>query len=267
MRENLRNKILVIGWLLAYLCTPALTLADAISHDEPAVTPYRPTVSTPATLSAPGWVEIEAGWIGGGTGPDKRQSLPYSLKLAVSPDWGIRIDGEAAVGVPAANRQTQFGFGDTSFVLKRRFEINDRSAFGMEAGIGTSTGKEPFQSGSGRTDYTLNGIYSTDLGEAYHVDLNYAVTRLGAVSPTEGRDQSRWVAAVSRSLIGSWGLAGELSGTAQAGAAPTRQLLLAASYTPSRIVCWDAGFARGLTAASPRWSIFVGFTVLTAKLF
>ena len=31
------------------------------AEDQPSVTPYRPSVSTPAILSAPGWIELEAG--------------------------------------------------------------------------------------------------------------------------------------------------------------------------------------------------------------
>lgn len=258
-------RLLLCAWVLA--AAPTGALAQAIADDAPAVTPYRPTVSTPAALSVPGWVEIEAGGITTGQGLERRESLPYSLKLAFSPDWGIRVDGEAAVAVTSDNGRVSYGLGDTAFVLKRRFSINDKSAFGMELQIAMPTAKELFHNGSGRTDYTVNSIYSADLSEVYHLDLNYAVTRLGTADETQGREQSRWVAAVSRSLPRSWGLAGELSGTSQAGAAQTRQILLAASYTSSRRICWDFGAVRGLKAASPQWSIFAGVTVLTLKLF
>src|SRR5437016_3240382 len=33
-----------------------------LAADEPAATPYRPSVSTPAALSEPGWLEGELGW-------------------------------------------------------------------------------------------------------------------------------------------------------------------------------------------------------------
>lgn len=35
-------------------------LSAAIAADEPSAAPYRPTVSTPANLSEPGWLELEA---------------------------------------------------------------------------------------------------------------------------------------------------------------------------------------------------------------
>ncbi|MDQ2928609.1 MAG: hypothetical protein M3R22_10700, partial [Pseudomonadota bacterium] len=46
----------------------ALALAAAMparaddADDSPSTTPYRPSGSTPAALSAPGWIEIEAGF-------------------------------------------------------------------------------------------------------------------------------------------------------------------------------------------------------------
>jgi hypothetical protein len=264
-RANITAYLLVLT--STPMVVPTVARADVASDNSPAVTPYRPTVSTPAALSAPGWLEIESGWITTGANADKRQSVPYSLKLALSPDWGIRMDGEAAVAAITSDGRTQLGTGDTSFTVKRRFGISDHSAFGLEAQVGTATAKPLFQTGSGHTDFTVNGIFSSDLNERDHLDLNYAVTRYGTVARTEGREQSHWAAAISHSITGPWGLSAELSGTRQLGADQTRQFLMAASYSPSRVVCWDIGLARGLSAASPHWSVFAGLTVLTVKLF
>lgn len=263
-RANTTAYLLVLVPLL--MAIPTVAQADLASEDTPTVTPYRPTVSTPAALSAPGWLEIEGGWITSGSGADKRQSTPYSLKLALSPDWGIRIDGEAAVAAITTDGRTQLGAGDTSFTLKRRFSITDHSAFGLEAQVGAATAKPLFQTGSGHTDYTMNGIFSSDLSDADHLDLNYAVTRFGAAALTESHEQSRWAAALSHSITGPWGMSGELSGTRQLGANQTRQFLMAASYSPSRTVAWDFGLARGLSTTSPHWSVFAGLTMLTVKL-
>lgn len=38
-----------------------LIIQSALADEAPAATPYRPTVSNPAELSAPGWLEVEAG--------------------------------------------------------------------------------------------------------------------------------------------------------------------------------------------------------------
>ena len=101
------------------------------------MTPYRPTVSTPAALSAPEWLEIEAGVVtseGGHSG--RREACPYTLKFAFTPDWGVRVQRESLVlGVGPGRRHTA-GFGDTTPILKRRFAVNEYSVFGLEVGVG-----------------------------------------------------------------------------------------------------------------------------------
>ena len=94
--------------------------ADAPDDGGPAVVPYRPSVSTPAQLSAPGYLELEAGGLRA-TGPDSgtsRFTLPYTLKLAFTPDWGIRVGGDAWVR-QAGPGDSHSGSGDTAVVLKR----------------------------------------------------------------------------------------------------------------------------------------------------
>ena len=81
--------------LLALLACASVAHAD--DSGGPAVVPYRPSVSTPAQLSAPGYLELEAGGLRA-TGPDRgvaRTTLPYTLKLAFTPDWGVRVGGDA----------------------------------------------------------------------------------------------------------------------------------------------------------------------------
>jgi hypothetical protein len=85
------------------------------------VTPYRPSVSTPAALSAPGWLEVEAGVQSSkAVDPVRRESLPYTLKLALTPDWGVRIGGDALVHQREADGSVLRGGGDTTIVLKHR---------------------------------------------------------------------------------------------------------------------------------------------------
>ena len=237
----------------------------ALAANEPAATPYRPSVSTPANLSEPGWLEAELGWQRrSGGDAERRDSLPYTLKLAFSPDWGVRLGGDLQV------RRTDFdgtrltGVGDTAVVLKRRFAVDGDTAFGLEAGVNFPTAKDRL--GSGRTDYSLNGIYSAELG-SYHMDLNLVATRLGQIDPDQGRWQLTWAGAVSRTLSERWGMVGELAGTRQTGAPNTAQLLLAASYNLSRRIIFDAGASWGLNRTSSDWSIFTGITILLGKVF
>ncbi len=244
-----------------------LSWGEELPTDPPAVTPYRPSVSTPAALSAPGWLEAEAGLLRvGNPGVNLRESFPYSLKLAFSADWGIRVGGEALVRGTNAQDESVTGFGDTSLVLKRRFAMNDHSAFGLELGGSFPTAHAELGSGSGGTDVSVNGIYSADIG-VLHTDVNLLVTRLARVATDESQVQTLYAAALSGNLNARWGIVGELSGTHQHGADPTAQGLCAASYSAKRTIIFDGGVAKGFLSGASPWSVFLGVTALAGRVF
>ena len=235
--------------------------------DEPSATPYRPSVSTPAALSAPGWLEIEAGWQHDReSAVARRDSTPMTFKLAFTPDWGVRVGVDGWVRSRDDTGRTS-GFGDTSVVVKRRFAIDDDSAFGVEAGVAVPTARRSaLGSGSGKPDWSVTGIYSADFG-AWHSDVNVVATRLGGAEPGTSRTEVLVAAGLSRALGDRWGVGAELSGTRRSGVDDTRQLLLAASYNVSRRLVLDVGAARSLRSGTPVWSAFTGFTWLAARVF
>lgn len=242
-----------------------LALAQPTPQDQPSVTPYRPSVSTPAALSAPGWLEIEAGLLReNAPGGSRRGSVPYTLKLAFTQDWGIRIGGDAWVTQRDEAGQRLRGLGDSVIVLKRRFGIDEFSAFGLEAGATLLTGRNGL--GAEKSDYSLNAIYSADRGP-WHTDLNIVSTRIGRAEPEAGRTQLLWAASLSRSISGPWGVVGELSGTRQRGVDGTTQALGALSYNVSKSLTLDAGLTRSIRSGPANWSVFTGLTMLAGRLF
>jgi hypothetical protein len=250
----------------ALACTGSAHAADAPDDGGPAVVPYRPSVSTPAQLSAPGYLELEAGGLRT-TGPDSgtsRVTLPYTLKLAFTPDWGVRIGGDAWVR-QAEPGDSHSGSGDTSVVLKRRFAVDDATAWGLELGEKFATAGSTL--GSGHADTTVNAIFSSDFAPSWHTDVNVNETRVGVASGQPHAWQTGWAAAFSRTLSDRWGAVGEFSGTHQAGTPSTAQFLAAASWNQSPAAVFDFGAARGLNDASPRWQVFAGVTARLAKLF
>ena len=249
----MKSALLIASALLA----GAASVRAADDDGGPAVVPYRPSVSTPAQLSAPGYLELEAGGLRA-TGP--RDTLPYTLKLAFTPDWGIRVGGDAWVHQPGSS-----GIGDTSVVLKRRFAVSDATAWGLELGEKLPTAGS--ERGSGHADTTVNGIFSSDFAPGWHTDLNLNETHLGTGSGEPSAWQTGWAAAFSRSINDAWGVTGELSGTHQSGTPNTAQFLAAASFNASPGAVFDFGAARGLNDATPRWQVFAGVTVRLAKLF
>ena len=251
--------------LLAAAASCALDASAQGADAQPSVTPYRPSVSTPAALSAPGWIEVEAGLTRArGEATARRDSLPYTVKLAFTDAWGVRIGGDAWVRQRDELGQLLSGVGDTSVVLKRRFGIDEASAFGLEFGATVPTARGGI--GSGKSDYSLNGIYSADLGD-YHTDLNLVATRVGRVDPETSRGQLLWATSLSRALSDRWGVVVELSGTRQRGVGGTAQALGAASYNVSKSLSLDAGLARSIRGGNADWSVFTGFTALVGRLF
>jgi hypothetical protein len=257
------GRVTVVRTLLAAIVATASF--GALADDELSVTPYRPSISTPANLSAPGYLELELGVLAvRSANSERRNSLPYGLKLAFNPDWGIRVTGEGVVGQTDASGHSVNGFGDTSIVLKHRFAVDDLSAFGLELGATAPTGREGISAGSGA--YSVTGIYSADIGH-WHTDVNLLATRMGKVDAGVSATQTLWAASLSRAANDRLGLTGELSGTSQRGLEKTSQFLFAASYSLSKVLVLDAGFTRSLHSGASDSSFFLGLTVLGPRLF
>lgn len=249
--------------LLTALALVALA-APSRAQDAAGVSPYRPSVSSPAQLPLAGQLELELGGLTSKGDGAHRNSLPYALKLAFNERWGVLLGGEAQVSARDASGQRARGVGDTTLVLKRAFLVDDATAFGLELGAKAATAKQPV--GSGKSDYNLNGIFSKDaLG--VHMDLNWNLTELGDHEAGTGRVQNGLSASFSAPLTEKCGATAELSGTRRSGAEHAAQLLLAATYAPTKRLVFDAGLARGLSRASPDWSLFGGVVLPLARLW
>jgi len=236
------------------------------SGDEaPQATPYRPSVATPAQLSAPGWLEVEAGGLPARfVDGSKRDSLPVTVKLAFTPDWGVRVSTDAWARLSEADGTRTSGGGDTAVVVKRRFAVDDASAFGLEGTVSFPTAKSSL--GSGGTDISLTGIYSVDLPAGLHADVNLEATRLQRVDAGTGHVQWLWAASLAKTIDERWGVTIEPSGTRRQGADGTAQLLGAVTFNASRRVVLDAGLARSLRHGERERSAFAGITWLAARL-
>src|SRR5882672_7562307 len=166
----------------------------AVLADAPEVTPYRPTVSNPAALSAPGLLEFEGGVTRSrGDAGMPEFSLPYLFKYAFTENAGVLLGGDAYLREEDAGGNLVTGVGDTVAEVKLRHGLTDSVAIGVEAGVRFPTARAGL--GAGKSDYLVNGIVSAESGEL-NFDVNLAYTRLGSVDPGEGRGEIDWATAV-----------------------------------------------------------------------
>lgn len=237
--------------------------APAIAEELKA-TPYRPTVSNPAYLPVPNYLEVEMGWqsLKAKSTDRHRHSVPYLLKYAFTERIGVLIGGEAAVVEDRAGRPTQSGFGDITGLVKLMHPLDTvlPSALGLEGGIKFPSA--PRTIGTDRTDFLVNGIYSMAYGP-FGVDLNLLYTRLGGAPGTQGKNEVGWVTTVSYAVTDRVSMAGEFFGSHRDGVRPFLQYLSALSYAITPRIVGDVGVAFGLTGASQEWTLFTGLTILT----
>jgi hypothetical protein len=238
-------------------------LAQASPDEAPAITPYRPSVSSPAQLPITGQLEMELGGLHQRSGDAHRSSLPYQLKLAFSQDWGLLLGGEAQVSTRDSSGSER-GLGDTTVVLKRAWTLDDATALGMELGTKLPTAGRTL--GSGEADYTLNTIYSRDIG-AVHLDANLNAARLGQADPGTSHTQWGWSTSLSTPLSDHWGATGEVSGTHRDGAGVSTQVLGALTYSPSKRLTFDVGAARAAHPNPGTTSVFAGVVFPVAQLW
>ena len=252
------------GLLALVIVSTKVALAAEPDEQEPSVTPYRPTVSNPADLSAPGWLEGEFGGLRTWNQDHSRDdSVPFLLKYSFDENYGLLLGSNAYLGTRAPDGSTQSSFGDTVLEWKQRFPVAEHAAFAIEAGVVAPTAHDDL--GVGTPAWLVNGIFSTDLG-AWHVDINAGGQHFTSHPAGVSSWQSAWAAAISTSLGEKWGTAFELSGTQERGVATQSQALLAFTHNVSNRLVLDAGGAYGLTHAAHDRSVFAGATVLIGRL-
>ncbi len=241
-----------------------LSVASAHAEDEaPSATPYRPTVSNPADLSAPGYVELEAG---GQRVLEEAHtnvnSFPYLVKYAFSENAGLLLGGNAFIRQTDPAGQSLSGVGDTFLLLKLRHTLDDDSALGVEFGPLIPTARNGL--GASKTGFLSNGIYSRNFG-SLHLDVNAGFNFQSDAPSNASHWQTTWASALSQQFTEHWGAALELSGSYQRNEPSTRQALVAFNCNLSKRIVLDAGFAHDLDHGHSK-TLFAGGTFLLGRL-
>ena len=248
---------MLAGWLIGSAILQGQEAEKSLTAN-----PGRPTVSTPATLTPIGYLQLETGAVLATHSPEfsSRSSLNAVLKFSISRRFEILAASEPFVRY-RADSQTAKGTGEVFLGLQGVVHHGE----GSNPTIAVSYirriydgGVPEFDIGSSRNSFLL--LASADL-KGFHYDANAMFNEVpqGATH----RAQFGQSITISHPLSKKLGLSGELWHFSQ----PLLRgnavgSLWAVSYTVRPTLVFDAGFNRGLTNTSTRWEAFAGFTYL-----
>lgn len=240
---------------------------SADSADPVQANPGRPTVSTPATLTPPGYVQFESGVLGAEKSGEfsNRTGIETVVKLSLARRFELLVQTEPMVFSDLGNR-TDHRPGE----VFAGFQTVVKHGEGLQPTVSVSYFRRLYASPAPELDLGTNRqsallLVSFDV-KKFHVDTNGIVTEQITDERGIHRAQFGQTLSISHPVCGKLSFSGELWHFSQP---LTRSnavgLLLAPSYNVNRFLVLDGGFNRGLTSTSTRWEIFAGFTFLVPK--
>ena len=252
---NLLMRILSAGLMVPFYI-PSVGAADEL-----AANPYRPSVGSPASLSAPGYFEGEAGFANETAGNIRTRNMPMLLKYAFTDRIGVTLGISPWMEVtdPAGNNS---GNSNGAVTLKLAQPINRALMLGSELTVSVPVASSGL--GSVHSDVTLNLIASMDFA-GFHSDLNLNSTRVGDTPALGGtRYITAGSAGLSHAVNDHWGATIEVSGSRQGVTSSSTQWLGALNYTVNPRWVLDAYAARERLTPSTSRKFGFGMTYLFA---
>ncbi len=253
-------------FLVAFAATFALFATKAVGQtpvgEEPEANPGRPTVSTPATLTPPGYLQFETGLTAANHSPEFSSRLAPNevLKFSVHPRLEFLASTEPVVHYRAAGQSAN---GVAEVFLGAQAVVSPGE--GAKPTLAVSYfhrvydgGAPEFDFGSPKNSALL--LASADV-KGFHYDANAMFNEL--VAGPLRRAQFGQSLTISHPLPHKFTLSGEMWHFTQPflrGNAVGN--LWAVSYAARKTLVLDAGFNHGLTDTSTRWEAFLGFTYL-----
>ena len=247
--------------------------ALAFDSDEkrPAINAGRPTLTDPATLTAPGWLETEFG-IQRLLQDNRLLQTPLLLKLTGGnrrTEYRLQTDGYSRMTDDSGNAVS--GIGDTYAALQY---LATSGASGNWYTAVRGTVKLPTASaskgiGSGKADYGALFLASRDLSQSLHLDVNAGLAALGQPACT-GFDRQIFLSASTTMPIGrgKWQYTNELAYQAAAAGSDSQLTMMhGISYSVQPWDVWDAAINFGLNRGAPKYQVLFGRTFFLGRLF
>lgn len=232
-----------------------------VPPDTPTANPGRPTVSTPATLTPPGYLQFETGLLAAWHSGEfsSQQSLVQVTKFAPASRIELLIGTSPYIH---SDTQPQNGAGDITLGAQGVVLPGQ----GPRPTLALSYFRDVFSGGTPDIDIGSAGNSALVLASAdvrsFHYDTNYIFNEQVSDAGIR-RAQFGQTLSVSHGLGENFGISGEIWHFTQPllrGNAIGN--LWAVNYNARKNLVFDAGFNRGLTTTSTRWEILAGFTYL-----
>ncbi len=232
------------------------------AQNAPMPNPGRPTVSTPATLTPPGYFQFETGVLSAWTSPEL--SSQTQLNEVVKFSFSSRIELLAAVEPLAHSRSAGVATNEAGGV-----SLGVQTVLYQGEGARPTVGASYFHNvyGGNAPDLDIGSAMNSVLMLAsadvkkFHYDFNLFLNEV--VAEPVRRAQLGQSLSIAHPLTAKLAISGEIWHFTQPllrGHAVGN--LWALSYSPNRALVFDAGFNRGLTSSSTQWEVFAGFTYL-----
>jgi hypothetical protein len=242
-------------WSAVLLLGGPTRRCDAQAPSPRAANPERPTVATHAYTVAPRYWELEQGFrVLGVEELSEVSSYDFNLKIGLARTLQLGVFGAAWI-----RNNDGSGIGDVGLSLKWKRALGDRAALALVPAITVPTGDEVRERGAGRVLGSFVGVYSADLAEPLHIDVNAGPIALGAERPL-------WFTSLGASgSLGDVGWALELFDFRRKGGGETG-LLGAVLFSLAEWVVLDVGGVLGVGNQSAD-QLFIGATTNVGRVF
>jgi hypothetical protein len=238
---------------------------DSKTSDQlPQANPGRPTISTPATLTPVGYLQLETGLLGAEKSEEfsNRTAIEAVFKLSLTKRLELLAQTEPLVFSdlgPRSDRSSGDIFGGLQAVIYPGEGLRPTLAVSYFRRVYSGPAPD-VDIGSSRQSALF--LASLDIRK-FHIDANAIIAEQISDDTRVHRAQFGQTLSVSHPIRGKLGMTGELWHFSQPlSRSNAVGLLLAPTYTVNRLLVLDAGFNRGLTRTSTRWEAFVGVTYL-----
>ncbi len=231
----------------------------------PAVNPGRPTLTDPAGLTAPGWLETEFG-LQQNLDRDRSFGSPVLIKLTSGNkrlQYRVGMDGYVRLG------DRTDGYGDTYAGLHYLIAPQEKAGFDIAARTTIKIPTARAALGTKKFDCNLLLLASRDFTPTLHGDFNAGLSSLSRQG-TAGTDQQLFLSASFTIPIkgGRWQYTNEVSYSSPIyGQHAQVTMMHGFTYAVHRYEVYDIAAQWGLHGDGSTFQILVGRTFFLGKLF